>query len=211
MRLQDKKRYPLFIDTNDFTLSKKEYRIIRAAMKDGFAKGSESGLSGTVTSASYSYSFEVLTAFLKSEKGHVCATPVPATLETEWNGALIRGECVTDYLFRNEIVFRVTSNRPTKREFTFCVPSFAKEAVLNGASLGRRRRVTVSGVEAGTSECRLIFSTVPHLVHSADTLYYVECGSMFLHCSYGNRARRPRRGDRTDSLRQREAAHYRNA
>lgn len=119
-----------------------------------------------------------LTAFLASEKGIVCATPVPSKLETEWNGARICLECDTDYPFRNEITFRVSADRPTDMELTFFVPSFAEEGKLNGAPLGTESSVTLRGFSEGTSEYTFAFTAVPRLVPSTAPLYFAECGSL---------------------------------
>lgn len=118
-----------------------------------------------------------LSAFMRSDRGVVCVVPLPSVLDTEWKGARVRVECLTDYPFRNEITYRVSADRPTDMELTLFVPSFAEEVCVNGCSIARKKLV-LQGFSAGTEEFILSFTTRPRLVRTIGPMRAVECGSL---------------------------------
>ena len=119
-----------------------------------------------------------LSAFMQASDGIVSAIPLPAKLETEWNGTPITVECVTEYPFRNEIVYQVSVPEETDCALHLRIPSFAKRPTCNGRPIAHGQDTVISGFAKGTTEIVIRFETEPELHASANDLFYVTSGSL---------------------------------
>lgn len=58
----------------------------------------------------------------KSENGFTAITALPCTVESDWLGEKVKIECVTEYPFRNKIVYKIHSESKTPWTFKVSVP-----------------------------------------------------------------------------------------
>ena len=119
-----------------------------------------------------------LSAFMQTADGIVSAIPLPTKLETVRNGIPVTVECVTEYPFRNQIVYRVTVPKKTDFVLHLRIPSFAKHPTCNGKPIVPGQNTVISGFSDGTTEIAVSFETEPELHAWANDLFYAKCGSL---------------------------------
>ncbi len=73
-----------------------------------------------------------LSTFLKAEDGIASCSLAPAVLETEINGTKVRCELVTDYPFRNKLLYKVAVQNPVTFALSIRIPSCAVRATIDG-------------------------------------------------------------------------------
>lgn len=83
--------------------------------------------------ANFSQGFPKLAqhSFLQSREGIVSAVLVPSLVRTRINGAEVECRLETDYPFRDELTYSISTDRPVTFTFSFRVPGYAKGVTID--------------------------------------------------------------------------------
>ncbi len=120
----------------------------------------------------------LLSSFLKSRDGLVCAVPIPCEVSLDWNGSPVTVSLETAYPFRNRFVYRVNTSKKSDMKLHIRIPSFARELTLNGKPIRRRDLLTLGGFPKGETVIELSFQVMPRLEKNAIGLYHATYGSL---------------------------------
>lgn len=121
----------------------------------------------------------VLSTFMRANDGVVCAMPVPAELNSEWNGIKIKIRLDTEYPFKNTFKYTVEADKKTAMKLHIRVPSFAKGLNVNGKLVKKQDMLTFCGFNEGKTEILISFDVQARLATSPSrSLRYVEYGSL---------------------------------
>ena len=120
----------------------------------------------------------MLSAFMKSSDGLICAVPLPSKASVCYKGVPVAVTLETDYPFRNRFVYRVQAEQKTAMKLRVRVPSFAKSLTVNGKPMNRRNQLVFGGFDAGETVIEVTFETTPTLVKRPYNLYVAKCGSL---------------------------------
>jgi len=118
-----------------------------------------------------------LSSVMRSKDGLRVVTPVPAKVGIDHKGTAVSLEIRSGYPFENRIEFIVDAASDTSFALEFAVPSFAKNAMLDGAPV-KTGAVKRKGFKAGRTVISLSFETLPGMHRSTKELYYVQKGSL---------------------------------
>ncbi len=118
----------------------------------------------------------VLSAFMHRGNTILSAVPVPSVLTTHIGTSPVTISLRTEYPFENVFTYEIECDRSAAFDFEIRIPSFAKNAVVNGAAVksGRNARLKISGSTVVT----VTYDTEPTLVSRPHGLKSVRCGSL---------------------------------
>lgn len=96
-----------------------------------------------------------LSSFQKSESGLVSAVLVPSSVETEIGGTRVTCKLETEYPFRGDLKYTVTTEKPAEFELAVRIPGFAKSASANGEAIKTGAFYKTKRVWEGTQEIHI--------------------------------------------------------
>ena len=105
-----------------------------------------------------------MSAFMRTEDGLASTVLVPARVATEINGAAVQCELITEYPFRDTLVYRVSVDNPVEFELSLRIPAGAESATVDGEPAVPGAFYTVKRLWSDTTEvtvklefaCRLV-------------------------------------------------------
>lgn len=102
-----------------------------------------------------------LSAFMRSDDVLASCVLVPSAAETEINGVSVKCELETGYPFRDNLTYRVTTEKPVEFTLSVRIPSFADSAEVDGKAVDVGQFAEIRRTWCGTEtvNVRLSFKT----------------------------------------------------
>ena len=112
-----------------------EHNVFRCNYNDAHTFGLEPNFGCCTANFNQGWPKLALSTFMKTEKGIASCALLPTVLNTKINGVGVRAELVSEYPFRNKLTYKIHVDSAVYFEFAARIPSFAKSATVNGASV----------------------------------------------------------------------------
>lgn len=119
-----------------------------------------------------------LAAFMQSEKGVAVSAIVPAKVETEIHQTKVTIECITDYPFKDEVSYKVSTTEPVNFTFSLKIPGYVNGAKVNGQEVRTGQYYDINKTFAGETTITLSFKQEAHLKKRPSGMYCVERGAL---------------------------------
>jgi hypothetical protein len=112
-----------------------EHNVFRCNFNDAHTFGLEPNFGCCTANFNQGWPKLALSTFMKTENGIASCALLPTVLNTKINGVDVRAELVSEYPFRNKLTYKIHVDSAVYFEFAARIPSFAKSATVNGASV----------------------------------------------------------------------------
>ena len=120
-----------------------------------------------------------LSTFFKSEGEIISAVLSPSVLKTQINGINIVCELVTEYPFRDSLEYIVTVDEPIEFGLMIRIPSFAKNASVDGREVKCGELARVSRMWNGKSKVKVDFEFETEIIKRPENMICVRRGPLF--------------------------------
>ena len=104
-----------------------------------------------------------LSSFMTAENKIVSCVLIPGAVKTNVNGAEVTCELITEYPFRNRLLYRVTVSETTEFTLSVRIPSFAKAAKADGKNIPCGEFYDITRKWSGESETEITLEFEPKL------------------------------------------------
>ncbi len=147
--------------TNQVECSRLPEKVFRSNNEEAHLFGLEPHFGCCTANMGQGFPKLALSAFMRHRGGIASTMPLPASVLCEIDGVRVICECLTEYPFREEIRYRVTTDAPVAFPFTIRIPSSAERALLEGREVPCGQTVTIERTWEGLSELdlHLVFRT----------------------------------------------------
>lgn len=119
-----------------------------------------------------------LSTFMKTEKGLAATVLAPSIVNTELNGTQVTIETKTNYPFRDQVSFLVTTDKPVAFPFSIRIPSFASSAQVDGKAVTPGEFFTIDKNWEGQESIQLELCFEIELVKRPSGLYALRRGPL---------------------------------
>ena len=119
------------------------------------------------------------TTFMKTEQGIASCALSPSVVATELDGVAVSCELTTEFPFRDTLVYRITTEKPVTFVFAIRIPSYIKQASIDGKRVEPGTFVEVQKEWNGTCEIlvTLVFET--EIVNRPEQMICIRRGPLF--------------------------------
>ena len=115
---------------------------------------------------------------MKSNDGLAATLLLPAEVSFTYDGAEINCICKTDYPFKGEIKYIITTDKPIEFDFAIRIPSFASSAIVNGNNVNVGEFYHIKKQWTDTEEVNIALDFVAELVKRPSGMYFLERGPL---------------------------------
>ncbi len=119
-----------------------------------------------------------LNAFIKTEKGLTCPLMLPATLKTEINGVKVTVKSETDYPFKLNCKYTVTTDAPVNFELKIRIPKWSKALYIDDTKAEKKDYYILNREWFGETEFTLTLEDTPRFIDRPYNLKAIEYGSL---------------------------------
>lgn len=120
-----------------------------------------------------------LTAFMKAENTIVSCVLTPSVLETEIYDIPVKCELITEYPFRNTLKYCVTVEQPIEFTLSVRIPSFAKNAVIDGKTVNCGEFADIKRIWQGRTEIDVKLDFETEIVQRPENMVCLRRGPLF--------------------------------
>ena len=115
---------------------------------------------------------------MTAENKIVSCVLIPGAVKTNVNGAEVTCELITEYPFRNRLLYRVTVSEPTEFTLSVRIPSFAKAAKADGKNISCGEFYDITRKWSGESETEIMLEFEPKLEKRPEGMFCLKCGPL---------------------------------
>ncbi|MBQ7096486.1 MAG: glycoside hydrolase family 127 protein [Clostridia bacterium] len=120
-----------------------------------------------------------LSTFMKTGKGIASCALSPSVLKTEIDGVGVKCELITEYPFRNNLKYRIETEKDVEFTFSVRIPSFAKWAIVDGKEVNCGEFAEVAKVWKGTSEIDVVLEFETEIIKRPENMVVIRRGPLF--------------------------------
>ena len=128
-----------------------------------------------------------LSAFMRSENGIIACSVAPVELTSEINGACVKCEIITEYPFRESVVYKITVDKPAEFEFSLRIPRAAAAARVNGETITPGGIYTVNKIWNGTETINVSYRFETKVVDRPNNMVCVWRGPLLFSVAIGEK------------------------
>ena len=121
----------------------------------------------------------VLSSFMKTDKGIASCTLCPSSVTTVIDGVGVKCELITEYPFRNKLLYRISAEKPVKFEFSARIPSFVKSYRTEADAVFSDGFVSIDKTWEGIQEFEIQFEMETEIVKRPNDMVAIRRGPLF--------------------------------
>lgn len=129
----------------------------------------------------------VLSAFMRSANGIVSSVLIPASVETEINGAKVKISLDTMFPFRDTLKYTVSVDSDVEFDFGIRVPEYVKSAVINGNCAKSGINTISREWKKGDTVIEVSFTNEAKLIPGYGDMYYLRRGALLYTVAIGEK------------------------
>ena len=123
-----------------------------------------------------------LRTFLADKDGLVSSVLAPSLMETDYKGTKVSIELITDYPFREELIYIIRTGKPVEFTFSIRIPEWAEDALVRWKGSAARPRAgqfyRIKNTWKGITEIKVILPMKPKLEKRPKDLYALKRGPL---------------------------------
>lgn len=120
-----------------------------------------------------------LTTFMKTSMGIASCVLSPSKIKTAINESEVECELITEYPFREMLKYCIKTEKPVKFTFSVRIPSFAKEAEVNGSVVPCGEFAEITREWIGTNEIVVTLKFETETVKRPEDMVCIRRGPLF--------------------------------
>lgn len=124
------------------------------------------------------YAKLALSAFMKSENGLAAVLLIPAEVSFIYKGVNIHCICKTDYPFKGDVKYCITTDKAVDFDFSIRIPSFASNATVNGEKVTTGEFYKISKEWNRSEEIHIYLDFVPEFRKRPSGMVCLERGPL---------------------------------
>ena len=121
----------------------------------------------------------VLSGFMKTDEGIASCALCPASITTVIDGVEVKCELITEYPFRNKLLYRISVQKPVRFTFSARIPSFIQGYSTKAENKYSDGFINVTKQWEGTEEFEIEFEMKPEIVNRPENMVAVRRGPLF--------------------------------